>query len=363
MNVPFEILGIDYVQFIVGNARQASYYYQMLYGFEPFAYRGLETGEREHASYGLHQNDITFVFTSPYKSNSPLNIHLMLHGDGVRDVAFTVDDAEAAWKYATEHGADSVQEPYEYHDENGRVIMATIQTYGDTVHTFVQRDEYRGVFLPGFARYQSPVPAKPIGLKFIDHFVGNQPEGDMRKVAEWYERVLGFHQFWSVDDKEVATDYTALRSIVVADPKEVIKMPINRPAQGLKKSQIQEFVEYYSGPGIQHIAMYTENIVETVSELKRRGVEFLEVPMAYYEALPDRVGQIDEDIQALAELGILVDRDEFGYLLQIFTKTAQDRPTLFYEVIQRKGSRSFGKGNFKALFEAIEREQARRGNL
>lgn len=363
MTPPFEIFAIDYIQFIVGNAKQAAFYYQMLFGFEPFAYQGLETGEREHASYALRQNNIRFVFTSPYKANSPLNIHLMLHGDGVKDVAFTVNDAEAAWKFTTERGAASVQEPYEYSDEDGSVIMATIQTYGDTVHTFVQRDGYKGVFLPGFAAYQSKAKSDPVGLRFVDHFVGNQPEGEMQKIAEWYEKVLGFHRFWSVDDKDVSTDFTALRSIVVADPKEVIKMPINRPAQGLKKSQIEEFVEYYSGPGIQHIAMYTDNIVQTVSELKRRGIEFLDVPPAYYKALPERVGKIDEDIEALSELGILVDRDEFGYLLQIFTKTAQDRPTLFYEVIQRKGSKSFGKGNFKALFEAIEREQARRGNL
>ncbi len=363
MDLPFEYLGIDYVQFIVGNAKQAAYYYQQVLGFEPFAYRGLETGEREHATYALRQGRIRFLFTSPYQANSPLNIHLMLHGDGVKDVAFTVTDAEAAWRYATERGAHSVMEPMEFRDEDGSVVMATIQTYGDTVHTFVQRDGYRGLFLPAFAEYRPLLKTRPVGLGVIDHFVGNQPEGEMQKIARWYEEVLGFHRFWSVDDKDIATDYTALRSIVVSDPKEVIKMPINRPAAGLRKSQIQEFVEYYTGPGIQHIAMTTEDIVATVGEIRRRGLEFLDVPRSYYEELPKRVPGLEENIESLAELGILVDRDEFGYLLQIFTKPVQDRPTFFFEVIQRKGAKSFGKGNFKALFEAIEREQAKRGNL
>jgi 4-hydroxyphenylpyruvate dioxygenase len=363
MKPPFTIMGTDYVEFIVGNAKQAAHYYQTIFGFEPIAYRGLETGSRDKVSYVLKQNKIRFVLTSPYKANSSLNVHLMLHGDGVRDVAFWVDDAKAAWEYVTSRGAISVQEPTTYDDDNGSVIIASMQTYGDTVHTFVQRDNYDGIFLPGFEEYKSLLPARPVGLNFIDHFVGNQPEGDMEKVAKWYENVLGFHRFWTVDDKDIATDFTSLRSIVVANDNERIKMPINRPAKGLKASQIQEYVEYYSSPGVQHIAMDTKDIVKTVSQLTENGVEFLETPQAYYDILNERVGNIDEDINDLARLGILVDKDEHGYLLQIFTRPVQDRPTLFYEVIERKGCSGFGKGNFKALFESIEREQAKRGNL
>ena len=363
MKPPFEIMGTDYVRLIVGNAKQAAHYYQTVYGFEPVAFQGLETGYREAASYMLKQNKIRFVFTSPYKANSPLNVHLLLHGDGVKDVAFWVNDAKAAWEYTTANGAVSVQEPKQLEDDFGHVIMASIQTYGDTIHSFVQRDKYDGVFLPGFEPYQSLLPANPVGLNFVDHFVGNQPEGEMEKVAKWYENVLGFHRFWSVDDKDMSTEFSALRSIVVANENERIKMPINRPAKGLKASQIQEYVEYYTTPGVQHIALDTKNIIETVDKLTKMGVEFLETPKAYYDILSERVGEIDEDISELARLGILVDRDEHGYLLQIFTRPVQDRPTLFYEVIQRKGCSGFGKGNFKALFESIEREQARRGNL
>ncbi len=363
MDAPYQIYGVDYVELIVGNAKQATHYYQAQFGFEPFAYRGLETGERNRVSYAVRQDNIRFIFTSPLMANSPLNIHLMQHGDGVKDVAFTVDNAEAAWKYAMERGAFSECDPKEFSDDFGTVVMASIKTYGDTIHTFVERKNYDGVLLPGFQKYQSPLPSHPVGLKYIDHFVGNQPENQAQKIAKWYEDILGFHRFWSADDKDVSTQYSALRSIVVADPTEVIKMPINRPAQGLKKSQIQEFVEYYSGPGIQHIAMYTDNIIKTISQLRENGVEFLEVPEVYYEELPKRAPNLEENIDDLQKHGILVDADEFGYMLQIFTKTVQDRPTLFYEVIQRKGSESFGKGNFKALFEAIEREQEKRGNL
>jgi 4-hydroxyphenylpyruvate dioxygenase len=363
MKPPFEILGTDHVRFIVGNAKQAAHYYQTMFGFEPVAYRGLETGDREKACYVLQQNKIRFVFTSPYRANSPMNIHLMLHGDGVRDVAFWVDDAKAAWEYTTKNGAVSHLAPTTYEDEFGKVVLASIHTYGDTLHTFVERKDYNGLFLPGFVPYQSSVKTRSVGLNFIDHFVGNQPEGDMQKVASWYENVLGFRRFWSVDDKDISTEYTALRSIVVTNENERIKMPINRPAQGMKKSQIQEFVEYYNGPGVQHIAMDTKDIVKTVGMLRENGVEFLETPKSYYDTLQERVGAIDENIDILAEYGILVDADQHGYLLQIFTKPTQDRPTLFYEIIQRKGCSGFGKGNFKALFEAIEREQARRGNL
>ncbi len=363
MEVPYEISAVDYVEFIVGNAKQAAHYYQTQFGFEPFAYRGLETGTRDRVSYALRQKDIFFVVTSPLLANSPLNVHLMLHGDGVLDVAFRVNDARAAWKYAIGKGAPNAHDPKEYRDHQGSVTMGGIHTYGDTIHTFVQRDSYNGVFLPGFVPYESPLKTEPVGLNFIDHFVGNQPEGQMQKIAEWYEGVLGFHRFWSADDKDISTKFSALRSVVVADPKEIIKMPINRPAAGLKKSQIEEFVEYYSGPGVQHIAMSTDNIVDTISTMMKKGVEFLKVPHAYYEEIPRRVPNLDENIDQLEENGILVDVDEFGYMLQIFTKPVQDRPTLFYEVIQRKGSKSFGKGNFKALFEAIEREQEKRGNL
>jgi 4-hydroxyphenylpyruvate dioxygenase len=363
MDASYTIFGVDYIELIVGNAMQAAHYYQTLFGFEPYAYRGLETGERLKVSYALQQGNIRLILTSPLMANSPLNIHLIQHGDGVKDVAFTVDNAEKAWKYAIERGAESELDPRTLSDESGQIILAAIRTYGDTIHTFVQRDRYKGIFMPGFHSYQSPLNTLGTGLTHIDHFVGNQPENQMQKIASWYEDVLGFHRFWSADDKDVSTEYSALRSIVVSDPTEVIKMPINRPAVGLKKSQIQEFVDYYTGPGIQHIAMYTDDIIKTVGQLADRGVSFLEAPPTYYNELPKRISNLEENIEDLKKLGILVDVDEFGYMLQIFTKTVQDRPTLFYEIIQRKGSKSFGKGNFKALFEAIEREQAKRGNL
>lgn len=363
MSLPFEINGTDYIHLIVGNAKQASHFYQTQFGFEPIAYLGLETGDREKVSFVLKQNKIIIILTSPLKAESELNTHLRLHGDGVKDVAFWVDDARAAWDYTTGKGAVSVLDPTELSDENGTVVMAAIKTYGDTIHSFIERTNYHGPFLPGYTAYQSNLKVYSVGLNFIDHFVGNQPENKMNETADWYQEKLGFKRFWTADDKDIATDYTSLRSVVVTNENERIKMPINRPAAGLRKSQIQEFVDYYSGPGVQHIAMDTNDIIKTVSQLTKNGVEFLETPVSYYQELPNRVGQIDEDIDQLAELGILVDRDEFGYMLQIFTKPVQDRPTLFYEIIQRKGSKSFGKGNFKALFESIEREQARRGNL
>jgi 4-hydroxyphenylpyruvate dioxygenase len=363
MSDSYEIMGTDYIQLIVGNAKQAKHYYQTQFGFEPIAYRGLETGDREKTEYVLRQNKITLVLTTPLTSDSDLNEHLRLHGDGVKDVAFWVTDAKDAWEKVTHKGAVSVREPQTIEDENGKVTLAAIQTYGDTIHTFVERNEYNGIFLPGYVEYKSHIKTNPIGLNFVDHFVGNQPENKMQEIADWYERVFNFHRFWTVDDKDVATEYTSLRSIVVANDNERIKMPINRPATGLKKSQIEEFVEFYSGPGIQHIAMETKDIIKTVSLMVDNGVEFLETPMTYYETLTERVGEIDEEIQQLSKYGILVDRDEFGYMLQIFTKPVQDRPTLFYEVIQRKGAKSFGKGNFKALFESIELEQESRGTL
>ena len=363
MSTNFMINGTDYIELIVGNAKQAAHFYQTQFGFEPIAYRGLETGDREKVSWVMRQNKITLVLTSPLTAESQLNEHLRLHGDGVKDVAFWVDDARAAWAFATGKGATSFSEPVTLTDEYGTLIHASIRTYGDTIHSFIQRDKYHGLFMPGYTPVRSRLKTRPVGLNFVDHFVGNQPEEQMQMIARWYEEKLGFHRFWTADDKDISTEYTSLRSIVVANKNERIKMPINRPAAGLRKSQIQEFVEYYSGPGVQHIALDTKDIVKTVGQLAENGVEFLKTPDSYYKELPGRVGAIDEDISQLQKLGILVDRDEFGYMLQIFTAPVQDRPTLFFEIIQRKGSKSFGKGNFKALFEAIEREQARRGNL
>ncbi len=363
MNAPFEILGFDHVAYLVGNAKQAAYYYQSQFGFELVAYRGLETGDREMASYVLKQNKCFFVLSSPLVADSELHEQLRLHGDGAIDIGMTVADARAAWEHTTGKDAISVREPHVVSGENGDVVLASIKTYGDTVHTFVERKNYSGVFLPGYEPAESLVRVEPVGLEIIDHIVGNQPDGEMEQVATWYQNVFGFKRMWTVDDDDIQTDYTSLRSIVVADDREIIKMPINEPAPGKKKSQIQEYVDYYSGAGVQHVALLTGDIIATVSELRERGVEFLPTPRTYYEELEDRVGKFDEDINVLADLGILVDRDDDGYLLQIFTKPVQDRPTLFYEVIQRKGARSFGKGNFKALFESIEREQERRGNL
>lgn len=363
MSENFNINGTDYIELIVGNAKQATHFYQTQFGFEPVAYRGLETGEREKVSYVLRQNKITLVLTSPLTASSDLNEHIRLHGDGVTDVAFGVDDAREAWEFSTKRGAISAYEPETVEDENGSLIKAGIQTYGDTIHSFIERKEYKGIFLPGFEKYISNIPVKSVGLNFVDHFVGNQPEAQMQKIAQWYEEKLGFHRFWTADDKDISTEFTSLRSIVVANDNERIKMPINRPAAGLRKSQIQEFVEYYSGPGVQHIALDTNDIISTVRQLATNGVDFLKTPKSYYQELTSRIGEIDEDLKDLAQLGILADRDEFGYMLQIFTTPVQDRPTLFFEIIQRKGSKSFGKGNFKALFESIEREQERRGNL
>jgi 4-hydroxyphenylpyruvate dioxygenase len=363
MNLPFQIVGIDHVGFIVGNAKQAAHYYQSLFGFERVAYRGLETGDRETVSYVLRQNNICFVLSTPLTPESDLNEHIRMHGDGVHDIAFRVNDARSAWEYTTGQGAISIREPHTISDDHGPVTLATIRTYGDTVHTFVERTRYRGLFMPGFVRTLSPLKTQPIGLQSIDHVVGNLPEGEMETVVKWYQKIFQFHRFWTVDDKDISTEYSSLRSVVVADHDERIKMPINEPASGKRKSQIEEYIDFYRGPGVQHIAMSTGDIIGTVRKLTARGVEFLLIPPSYYEVLPDRIGEIDEEIKELADLGILVDRDDDGYLLQLFTKPLEDRPTLFLEVIQRKGSKSFGKGNFKALFESIEREQARRGNL
>jgi 4-hydroxyphenylpyruvate dioxygenase len=363
MKTPFEFLGFDHIRYIVGNAKQAAHYYQTMFGFELMACRGLETGDREVASHVLRQKKIRFVLDTPYSAGSELNDALRAHGDGVCDIAFAVDNVEAAWKCTTEHGAVSVREPAETADGHGSVVSAAVRTYGDTIHTFIDRKNYNGVFLPGYESTESRVQIEPVGVLVIDHIVGNQPDGEMEKIADFYRDVFGFHRLWTVDDDDIQTEFSSLRSIVVADEREIIKMPINEPAAGKKISQIQEYVDYYSGAGVQHIAMLTGDVIGTVSKLRDNGVEFLPTPKTYYEELDGRVGEIDEDINVLADLGILVDRDDDGYLLQIFTKPVQDRPTLFYEIIQRKGARSFGKGNFKALFESIEREQERRGNL
>ena len=356
--------GTDHVEFWVGNARQAAHYYRTAFGFQLAAYRGPETGTRDCASYVLVQNKIRFVFTTALGGEHPVAGHVQLHGDGVRDIALWVDDAEAAWRATTERGARSVREPATVRDQFGEARLASIAAYGDTIHTFVERRNYRGVFLPGFEPAPEPdALARPAGLQYVDHMVGNVGWGEMNRWVDFYRDVMGFKMFQHFDDKDISTEYSALMSKVMSNGNERVKFPINEPATGKRKSQIEEYLEYYGGPGVQHIAMATDNIIETVSSLRRKGIDFLRVPSTYYEELQGRVGGIDEPIDRLQELGILVDRDDEGYMLQIFTRPVEDRPTLFYEIIQRKGSRSFGKGNFKALFEAIEREQARRGNL
>jgi 4-hydroxyphenylpyruvate dioxygenase len=356
--------GTDYVEFYVGNARQAAHFYRTAFGFSLAAYRGPETGTRDRASYLLVQNKTRFVLTTPLHPDHPITEHIKLHGDGVRDVALWVDDAESAWRETTKRGARSVREPETIKDEHGEVRLSAIGIYGDTIHTFVERRNYNGVFLPGFVAVEGEdAIARPVGLKYIDHMVGNVGWGEMNRWVDFYRDVMGFRMFKHFDDKDISTEYSALMSKVMSNGNERVKFPINEPAEGKRKSQIEEYLEFYHGPGVQHIAMATDDIIETVGSLRRQGIDFLRVPSTYYDDLEARVGKIDEPIPELKDLGILVDRDDEGYMLQIFTRPVEDRPTLFYEVIQRKGSRSFGKGNFKALFEAIEREQARRGNL
>ena len=356
-----KIRGTDHVEFYVGNAKQAAYYYAHAFGFSIVAYSGLETGYRDRASYVLQQGKVRFVLTAPLSPDGPIAEHVHFHGDGVKDIALDVEDVDRAWKGTTDRGARSIQEPHEVKDKHGVVRRAAIATYGDTIHSFIDRSRYSGPFLPGY----NPTGAKvqPGPLLYIDHMVGNVPLGDMNRYVAYYRDVMGFAQWQHFDDKDISTEYSALMSKVMADGSGRIKFPINEPAEGKRKSQIEEYLEYYRGPGVQHIALATSDIIETVARLRDSGVSFLTVPQAYYDHLTERVGTIDENIDTLAGLGILVDRDEEGYLLQLFTKPVEDRPTVFYEVIQRKGSRGFGKGNFKALFEAIEREQALRGNL
>lgn len=364
---PLSLRRIDHVRFFVGNARQSAYFYRNAFGFDVIAYAGLETRLRQEAGYVLRQGQITFVLVSPLSPDHPDSYRLVKHGDGVQDVALEVDNVAGAFDAAVRRGAKAIKPPTLLEDAHGVYEVATIAAYGDTTHSFINRDRYRGVFAPGYEpldpdRY-NPSTYNHAGLKVIDHIVANVEEGRMNDWVRWYHDVLGFEQLVHFDDKDISTEYSALMSKVVQNGSGRIKFPINEPAHGRRRSQIEEYLQFYSGPGVQHIALATRDIIASVRTLKRNDVSFLRVPKAYYEALPDRVGAIDEDLEDLAELGILADRDEEGYMLQIFTKPVGDRPTLFFEIIERHGSRSFGKGNFKALFEAIEREQARRGTL
>ncbi|KAB2807007.1 4-hydroxyphenylpyruvate dioxygenase [Phaeocystidibacter luteus] len=355
--------GTDHVELFVGNAKQAAHFYKTAFGFQGVAYAGLETGMKDRTSYVLQQGKIRLVLTSPMSADGPINEHINKHGDGVKNVALWVDDAVKSFETTTGRGAEVAFEPKTIEDENGKVVISGIKTYGETVHVFVDRSEYDGPFMPGYRAWDSHYKPEDTGLKYIDHMVGNVGWGEMNKWVEFYAKVMGFAQLISFDDKDISTEYTALMSKVMTNGNGRIKFPINEPAEGKKKSQIEEYIDFYNGAGVQHIAVATDDIIKTVSAMKDRGVEFLYVPDNYYEDLLERVGDIDEDIAILREHGILVDRDEEGYLLQLFTKPVADRPTLFFEIIQRKGAQSFGKGNFKALFEAIEREQDNRGTL
>ncbi|WP_242927307.1 4-hydroxyphenylpyruvate dioxygenase [Pontibacter vulgaris] len=364
--MPTDILplnGTDHIEFYVGNAKQAAHFYQTAFGFKLVAYAGPETGVRDRASYVLVQDKIRFVFTTGISPESDIAQHVHLHGDGVKVLALWVDDAEKAFYDTVARGAKPAQEPTTLTDEFGEVKVSAIHTYGETIHKFVERTNYTGPFMPGFVARTSELQVEPVGLKYVDHCVGNVELGKMNEWVKFYEDVMGFKLLLTFDDNDISTEYTALMSKVVSNGNGYIKFPINEPAEGKKKSQIDEYLEFYRGAGVQHIAVATDNILHTVEELRRRGVEFLRVPETYYEDLLERVGHIDEDMGDLKKLNLLVDRDDEGYLLQIFTKPVEDRPTVFFEIIQRKGARSFGKGNFKALFEAIEREQALRGNL
>lgn len=358
---PLKLRSIHHIEFLVGNAKQAAYYYRNAMGFSQIAYSGLETGNRDLARYALRQGKATLVFSTPLGSDGQAASHLSRHADAVRDIAFHVEDADSAFEEAVRRGATAVAEPHDLVDEFGVVRHAAIQTYGDTIHSLLSPRNYRGPFLPGFRA--AAVPGRNAGLLRIDHVVGNVELGRMNEWCDWYQRVCGFQRYINFDDKDISTEYSALMSVVMSDDSHSVKFPINEPAQGRRRSQIQEYLDYNCGPGVQHIALQTRDILQTVSTLREQGVEFLDVPDAYYDALPARVGHIAEDLDEIRRLRILVDRDEEGYLLQLFTKPVQDRPTVFFEIIQRAGSRGFGKGNFKALFEAIEAEQALRGNL
>jgi 4-hydroxyphenylpyruvate dioxygenase len=355
--------GTDYVEFYVGNAKQAAHFYKTAFGFQSLAYSGPETGTKDRVSYAIRQNKLTFVLTTPLRPNNPIADHVALHGDGVKFLALKVEDATSAWKETTKRGGKSFMEPTTLKDDNGRVVMSGIHTYGETVHLFIERGDYNGVFMPGFRKWETNYNPPDTGLLYVDHCVGNVGWNQMNPRVKFYEDVMGFRNILTFDDKDISTEYSALMSKVMSNGNGFVKFPINEPAEGKKKSQVEEYLEFYNGEGVQHCAVATNDIVKTVTDLQSRGVEFLKIPTTYYDTLPERVGHIDEDLAPLAQLGILVDRDNEGYLLQIFTKPVEDRPTLFFEIIQRKGAKSFGKGNFKALFEALEKEQEARGNL
>lgn len=355
--------GTDYIELYVSNSKQAAHFYKTAFGFQSLAYSGLSTGQKETESYVVVQDKIRMVLTSPLIPGTDIGRHIDQRGDGVKSVALWVDDATYAYNEAVKRGAKSYMEPYETSDEHGKVVRSGIHTYGETVHIFVERKDYNGVFLPGFEKWESTYNPEPAGLKYIDHMVGNVALGEMNKWVDFYKKVMGFAQIVSFDDKDISTDYTALMSKVVSNGNGRIKFPINEPAEGKKRSQVEEYLDFYGTGGVQHIAVATDNIIETVTQLRNRGVDFLYVPDNYYDHVLDRVGEIDEDLEPLKNLNILIDRDDEGYLLQIFTKPVEPRPTMFFEIIQRKGAQSFGKGNFQALFEAIEREQALRGTL
>ncbi|MBA3762101.1 MAG: 4-hydroxyphenylpyruvate dioxygenase [Chthoniobacterales bacterium] len=355
--------GTDYVEFYVGNAKQAAHYYKTAFGFQSLAYSGPETGLKDRASYVIRQNKLTFMLTTPLRPDNPIADHIYKHGDGVKVLALKVEDATSAWNETTTRGGQSYLEPTTLQDENGRVVMSGIHTYGDTVHLFVERGDYNGVFMPGFHRLESNYNPPETGLLYVDHCVGNVGWNQMNPRVKFYEDVMGFRNILTFDDNDISTEYSALMSKVMSNGNGFVKFPINEPAEGKKKSQVEEYLDFYAGEGVQHCALATNDIVKTVRDLQSRGVEFLKIPSSYYATVLDRVGHIDEDLEPLQQLGILIDRDEEGYLLQIFSKPVEDRPTLFFEIIQRKGAKSFGKGNFKALFEALEKEQDARGNL
>ena len=355
--------GTDYVEFYVGNAKQAAHFYKTAFGFQSLAYAGPETGMKDKVSYVIRQNKLTFVLTTPLRNNNPIADHIYKHGDGVKVLALKVEDARTAFEETIRRGAKVYMEPTVLKDDNGEVVLSGIHTYGETVHLFVERKNYSGVFMPGFKELKSNYNPTSTGLLYVDHCVGNVGWNQMNPWVKFYEDVMGFRNILTFDDKDISTEYSALMSKVMSNGNGFVKFPINEPAEGKKKSQVEEYLDFYNGEGVQHVAIATADIVATVTELQKRGVEFLNIPSSYYETVLERVGKIDEDLQPLQNLGILIDRDEEGYLLQIFSKPLEDRPTLFFEMIQRKGAKSFGKGNFKALFEALEREQEARGNL
>ncbi|HUR66431.1 MAG TPA: 4-hydroxyphenylpyruvate dioxygenase [Chitinophagaceae bacterium] len=355
--------GTDYVEFYVGNAKQAAHFYKTAFGFQSLAYAGPETGMKDKVSYVIRQNKLTFVLTTPLRTDNPIADHIYRHGDGVKVIALRVNDARSAFDETTKRGAEVYLEPTVLKDDNGEVVLSGIHTYGDTVHVFVERKNYNGIFMPGFREWKTNYQPPSTGLLYVDHCVGNVGWNQMNPWVKFYEDVMGFRNILSFDDKDISTEYSALMSKVMSNGNGFVKFPINEPAEGKKKSQVEEYLEFYNGEGVQHVAIATADIVATVNELQKRGVEFLSIPASYYETVLERVGKIDEDLEPLQKLGVLIDRDDEGYLLQIFSKPLEDRPTLFFEIIQRKGAKSFGKGNFKALFEALEREQDARGNL